>query len=122
VALASLDFIGLGVSGTSPSLGQLLLQGKENLDAWWISLSAFSALMVTMMLLTFMGDGLRQALDARAERPAELDAVVPDAVSNDALVTPDAAPTLANKPVRAASMPPTPSLGALRPAAAQEAA
>jgi microcin C transport system permease protein len=122
VALASLDFLGLGVSGTSPSLGQLLLQGKENLDAWWISLSAFSALMVTMMLLTFMGDGLRQALDARAERPAELDAVVPDAVSNDALVTPDAAPTLANKPVRAASMPPTPSLGALRPAAAQEAA
>ncbi|XVJ70423.1 MAG: ABC transporter permease [Rhizobacter sp.] len=122
VALASLDFLGLGVSGTSPSLGQLLLQGKENLDAWWISLSAFSALMVTMMLLTFMGDGLRQALDARAERPAELDALVPEAASNDVLVTADATPTLADKSARIAPTPPTPSLGALRPAAAQEAA
>src|SRR5690606_28761492 len=37
MALASLDFLGLGVQAPAPSLGQLLLQGKQNLDAWWIS-------------------------------------------------------------------------------------
>jgi microcin C transport system permease protein len=65
VALASLDFLGLGVTAPSPSLGHLLLQGKENLDSWWISVSAFGALVVTMLLLTFIGDALRTALDAR---------------------------------------------------------
>jgi microcin C transport system permease protein len=65
VALASLDFLGLGVTAPSPSLGHLLIQGKENLDSWWISLSAFSALVVTMLLLTLIGDALRNALDTR---------------------------------------------------------
>jgi microcin C transport system permease protein len=64
-ALASLDFLGLGVSAQTPSLGRLLLQGKQNLDAWWISLSAFGALVTTILLLTFIGDGLRHALDTR---------------------------------------------------------
>lgn len=64
-ALASLDFLGLGVSPDSPSLGRLLLQGKENLDAWWISLSAFSVLVITILLLTFMGESLRTALDTQ---------------------------------------------------------
>jgi microcin C transport system permease protein len=63
--LASLDFLGIGVSAQTPSLGRLLLQGKQNLDAWWISLSAFGALLVTILLLTFIGDGLRHALDNR---------------------------------------------------------
>jgi microcin C transport system permease protein len=67
-ALASLDFLGLGVSAQTPSLGRLLLQGKQNLDAWWISLSAFGVLVVTILLLTFIGDGLRQALNAREAR------------------------------------------------------
>lgn len=67
-ALASLDFLGLGVSAQTPSLGRLLLQGKQNLDAWWISLSAFGALVVTILLLTFIGDGLRHALNAREAR------------------------------------------------------
>lgn len=71
MALASLDFLGLGVED-APSLGQLLLQGKENLDAWWISLSAFGALVLTMLLLTFIGDGLRNALDRRTQRRQEL--------------------------------------------------
>jgi microcin C transport system permease protein len=65
VALASLDFLGLGVTAPSPSLGHLLIQGKENLDSWWISLSAFSALVVTMLLLTLIGDALRNAFDTR---------------------------------------------------------
>ena len=65
MALASLDFLGLGVGGQSPSLGKLLLQGKENLDAWWISVAAFGVLVATILLLTFMGEALRNALDTR---------------------------------------------------------
>lgn len=65
MALASLDFLGLGVTAPAPSLGQLLLQGKQNLDAWWIALSAFSVLVLTLLLLTFMGEALRNALDTR---------------------------------------------------------
>jgi microcin C transport system permease protein len=69
LALTSLDFLGLGVPPGTPSLGELLAQGKNNIDAWWISLSTFAVLVVTLMLLTFMGDGLRDALDPRkAER------------------------------------------------------
>ena len=69
LALTSLDFLGLGVPPGTPSLGELLSQGKANIDAWWISLSTFAVLVVTLMLLTFMGDALRDALDPRkAER------------------------------------------------------
>ncbi|MBB1633907.1 MULTISPECIES: ABC transporter permease [Cupriavidus] len=65
LALTSLDFLGLGVPPTTPSLGELLAQGKANLDAWWISLSTFAVLVVTLLLLTFMGDALRDAFDTR---------------------------------------------------------
>jgi len=65
LALTSLDFLGLGVPPGTPSLGELLNQGKANLDAWWISISTFAVLVVTLMLLTFMGDALRDALDPR---------------------------------------------------------
>ena len=65
LALTSLDFLGLGVPPGTPSLGELLSQGKGNIDAWWISLSTFLVLVVTLMLLTFMGDALRDALDPR---------------------------------------------------------
>ncbi len=65
LALTSLDFLGLGVPPGTPSLGELLSQGKGNIDAWWISLSTFVVLVVTLMLLTFMGDALRDALDPR---------------------------------------------------------
>ncbi|GKS84300.1 ABC transporter permease [Acidovorax sp. SUPP1855] len=65
LALASLDFLGLGVPPGTPSLGELLNQGKNNIDAWWISLFTFAALVVTLLLLTFMGDALRDALDPR---------------------------------------------------------
>ncbi|CAH0355747.1 ABC transporter permease [Aquabacterium sp. CECT 9606] len=67
LALTSLDFLGLGVPPDTPSLGELLAQGKNNLDAWWISLSTFLVLVVTLLLLTFMGDALRDALDPRKE-------------------------------------------------------
>ncbi|MGA7813921.1 ABC transporter permease subunit, partial [Caballeronia sp.] len=65
LALTSLDFLGLGVPPPTPSLGELLAQGKANLDAWWISLSTFGVLVATLLLLTFMGDALRNALDTR---------------------------------------------------------
>lgn len=63
--LTSLDFLGLGVPPGTPSLGELLSQGKNNIDAWWISLSTFAVLVITLLLLTFMGDALRDALDPR---------------------------------------------------------
>jgi len=65
LALTSLDFLGLGVPSSTPSLGELLAQGKANLDAWWISLGTFSVLVVLLMLLIFIGEALRDALDTR---------------------------------------------------------
>ncbi len=65
LALTSLDFLGLGVPPGTPSLGELLQQGKGNIDAWWISLATFAVLVLTLLLLTFMGDALRDALDPR---------------------------------------------------------
>lgn len=65
LALTSLDFLGLGVPPGTPSLGELLSQGKANIDAWWISLATFAVLVLTLLLLTFMGDALRDALDPR---------------------------------------------------------
>ncbi|WP_286745496.1 ABC transporter permease [Aquabacterium sp. UBA2148] len=67
LALTSLDFLGLGVPLDTPSLGEMLQQGKNNLDAWWISLSTFGVLVLSLLLLTFMGDALRDALDPRKE-------------------------------------------------------
>jgi microcin C transport system permease protein len=71
LALTSLDFLGLGVPPGTPSLGELLSQGKNNIDAWWISLSTFGVLVMTLLLLTFMGDALRDALDPRKQARTE---------------------------------------------------
>ena len=65
LALTSLDFLGLGVPASVPSLGELLQQGKANLDAWWIIVPTFVLLTTTMLLLTFIGDSLRDAFDTR---------------------------------------------------------
>ena len=65
LALVSLDFLGLGVPASVPSLGELVKQGKENLDAWWIIFPTFVVLVVTLLLLTFIGDALRDAFDTR---------------------------------------------------------
>jgi len=71
LALTSLDFLGLGVPPGTPSLGELLSQGKRNIDAWWISLPTFGVLVVTLLLLTFMGDALRAALDPRRSQAGD---------------------------------------------------
>jgi len=65
LALTSLDFLGLGVPASVPSLGELLRIGKENLDSWWVIVPTFVVLVATMLLLTFIGDALRDAFDTR---------------------------------------------------------
>jgi len=65
LALTSLDFLGLGVPPTTPSLGELLAQGKDNIDAWWLSITTFGVLVGTLMLLIFIGEALREAFDTR---------------------------------------------------------
>lgn len=65
LALTSLDFLGLGVPPATPSLGELLAQGKANIDAWWLSLSTFTVLVGTLVLLIFIGEALREAFDPR---------------------------------------------------------
>jgi len=65
LALTSLDFLGLGVPPSTPSLGELLAQGKANIDAWWLSLSTFLVLVGMLVLLIFVGEALREAFDPR---------------------------------------------------------
>lgn len=65
LALTSLDFLGLGVPPSTPSLGELLAQGKANIDAWWLSLSTFVVLVGSLILLIFIGEALREAFDPR---------------------------------------------------------
>lgn len=103
VALASLDFLGLGVTAPAPSLGHLLAQGKENLDAWWISLSTFTVLLVTLLLLTLTGDALRNALDPRvADDDGASPADVEPQVTTAADATRTAAPSAPRVPVEPA--------------------
>ncbi len=65
LALTSLDFLGLGVPPPSPSLGELLAQGKSNIEAWWLSLTTFGVLVGTLVLLIFIGEALRETFDPR---------------------------------------------------------
>ena len=64
--LTSLDFLGLGVPSTTPSLGELLSQGKENISAWWLSLTTFLVLVGTLMLLIFIGEGIRESISGKS--------------------------------------------------------
>ena len=64
-ALVSLDYLNLGVPSPAPSIGELLAQGKNNLQALWILLPTFAALTITITLLTFIGEGIRNAFDPR---------------------------------------------------------
>jgi microcin C transport system permease protein len=63
--LTSLDFLGLGLPPGSPSLGELLLQGKSNLSAPWLGLSAFAIVALMLSLLIFIGEAVRDAFDPR---------------------------------------------------------
>ncbi|WP_277977205.1 ABC transporter permease [Pantoea endophytica] len=61
--LTSLDFLGFGLPVGSPSLGELLLQGKNNLQAPWLGLAGFFALALLLSLLIFIGEAVRDAFD-----------------------------------------------------------
>ncbi|GMO51666.1 MAG: ABC transporter permease [Termitinemataceae bacterium] len=63
--LTSLDFLGFGLPTGSPSLGELLSQGKANLQSPWIGISVFVVLALTLSLLVFIGEALRDAFDPR---------------------------------------------------------
>jgi len=65
LALVSLDFLNLGVPSPAPSIGELLSQGKTNLQAIWILVPTFVMLTGALTLLTFVGDGIRNAFDPR---------------------------------------------------------
>ena len=65
VTLTSLDFLGFGLPPGSPSLGELLQQGKSNLYAPWLTFTAFFTVAVMLSLLVFVGEGVRDAFDPR---------------------------------------------------------
>ena len=65
LALVSLDFLNLGVPSPAPSMGELLAQGKNNLQAIWILLPTFVTLTATLTMLTFVGEGIRNAFDPK---------------------------------------------------------
>ena len=64
-ALTSLDFLGLGLPPGSASLGEILAQGKANLQAPWIGISSFCVLAALLSLLIFVGEAVRDAFDPR---------------------------------------------------------
>jgi microcin C transport system permease protein len=63
--LTSLDFLGVGLPAGSPSLGELLSQGKDNLQAPWLGLTAFFVIAIMLSLLIFVGEAVRDAFDPR---------------------------------------------------------
>lgn len=65
VTLTSLDFLGFGLPPGSPSLGELLIQGKANLQAPWLGITAFMVLAIMLSLLVFVGEAVRDAFDPR---------------------------------------------------------
>ncbi|MGN5519177.1 ABC transporter permease [Halopseudomonas sp. Lyrl_26] len=65
ITLTSLDFLGFGLPPGSPSLGELIAQGKANLQAPWLGITAFVVLSVMLSLLVFIGEALRDAFDPR---------------------------------------------------------
>ncbi len=65
VALTSLDYLGFGLPPPTPSWGELIQEGWNNLDAWWISGSVIGAMIVTLMIVTFIGEAVREAFDPR---------------------------------------------------------
>ena len=64
-ALTALDFLGLGLPPGSPSLGELLLQGKNATEAPWLGLTAFFSVAIMLSLLIFIGEAVRDAFDPR---------------------------------------------------------
>jgi len=64
-ALVSLDFLGFGLPAPTPSWGELLIQGKANLTSWWLSAFPLMAIFITLLLVTFIGEAVREAFDPK---------------------------------------------------------
>jgi microcin C transport system permease protein len=64
-ALVSLDFLGFGLPAPTPSWGELINQGMENLNKWWLVLFPLGALFVTLLLIVFVGEAAREAFDPK---------------------------------------------------------
>jgi len=65
VALTSLDYLGFGLAPPTPSWGELLQQGWANMNAWWIAGSVITAMVVTLVVVTFIGEAVREAFDPK---------------------------------------------------------
>nr|WP_300308528.1 ABC transporter permease [Halomonas sp.] len=80
--LTALDFLGFGLPPGSPSLGELVAQGKNNLQAPWLGITAFATLGVMLSLLVFIGEGIRDAFDPRHvhQDPTQ---IPPDSTASD---------------------------------------
>ncbi len=76
--LASLDFLGFGLPSSAPSLGEMTLQAKQNLQAPWLGFTAFFTFAIMLSLLVFIFEGVRDAFDPRKTFVADGDAVVDD--------------------------------------------
>jgi microcin C transport system permease protein len=70
-ALTALDFLGFGLPAPTPSWGELMGQGMGNIYSYWLSLSPISALFITLLLVTFIGEAVREAFD-----PKELNSLI----------------------------------------------
>ena len=64
-ALVSLDFLGFGLPAPTPSWGELINQGMENLNKWWLVLFPLAALFITLLLIVFVGEAAREAFDPK---------------------------------------------------------
>jgi len=73
--LASLDFLGFGLPSSAPSLGEMTLQAKQNLQAPWLGFTAFFTFAIMLSLLVFIFEGVRDAFDPRKTFVADGDVV-----------------------------------------------
>jgi microcin C transport system permease protein len=69
ITLTSLDFLGLGMPIESPSLGELLAQGKDNVSAYWLGISGFMIVTLISCLLVFIGEAFRESFNVRKSEP-----------------------------------------------------
>lgn len=69
--LTALDFLGFGLQPPTPSWGEMLHQGLDNLHAPWVAVSAVAALFITLLLATFVGEGVREAFDPKSDQRVE---------------------------------------------------
>ena len=65
-ALTALDYLGFGLPPPTPSCGELLKQGTDNLESSWIVFSVVGAMTLVLMLVTYVGEAIREAFDPRS--------------------------------------------------------